>query len=188
MKFVIKFLKKGLFIILVLLSSLYITTSINSFLSKDKIPSVFGYLPMTVLTGSMLPYINPGDMIIDKKINYLSVNLGDVITYSNGEAMLITHRVVDIVNEGEVTKYKTKGDANNSEDSKLVSQEQIVGKYVFKIPYAGYISHFARSIYGYIILILIPAFLLVWDQVKAILSEIKSNKNNKDKSNDSMDI
>jgi signal peptidase len=143
---------------------------------------------MTVLTGSMSPYINPGDIIIDKKVDHLNIKLGDVITYSTEKDMLVTHRLVEIVNGDEGFKYKTKGDANNSPDSKLVLPEQLVGKYIFRIPYAGYLSHFARSIYGYILLVLIPAGILIWNKITTILSEIKSNKNNKDKSSDSMDI
>jgi signal peptidase len=131
---------------------------------------------MTVLTGSMGPKINPGDIIIDSSVSGGNIKVGDVVTYRAAENMLVTHRVMEIVDKNGKKMYKTKGDANNTDDGRLVSQEQIVGRVNFRIPYGGYVSRFTRSIYGFLLLILIPTGLLIWEQIKTILSEKQKEK------------
>lgn len=130
---------------------------------------------MTVLTGSMSPHINPGDIIIDKKINTEDIRLGDIVTYRVNSAMLVTHRVINVLNKDDKLTFETKGDANNSPDDKFVTEEQITGKYIFRIPYAGYLSQFVGSIFGFIILVLIPTALLVFNQIKAVVKDVIKN-------------
>jgi signal peptidase I len=161
--------------------------SIGAKKNKDRVPSMFGYKPMTVLTGSMTPKINPGDVIIDKSINSKGIKVGDVITYKVSDGMLITHRVIEVINKEGKLGFKTKGDANNVDDNNLVTEEQLVGRYSFRIPYAGYVSNFARSIYGFVLLILVPIVLLIYDQLKTVLSEFKKEKSNKQTTADNMD-
>jgi len=149
--------------------------SISSKLSKDKIPSLLGFRPMTVLTGSMSPQINPGDVIIDKRINTEDIRLGDIVTYRVNSTMLVTHRVVNVLNKDDKLTFETKGDANNSPDDKFVTEKQIIGKYIFRIPYAGYLSQFSRSIFGFIILVLIPTVLLIFNQIKMLAEDVIKN-------------
>lgn len=151
-------------------------TNIIAKKSGNKLPSFLGYKPMTVLTGSMNPKIKPGDIVIDKSVSSESIKVGDVITYKAGEDMLITHRVIEMIQESGRTLYKTKGDANNTDDGKPIAYEQVVGKVAYRIPYAGYISNFIRSIYGFILFILLPFGLLIYEQLKTILSEHQKEK------------
>jgi signal peptidase I len=161
--------------------------SIGAKRNKDGIPVIFGFKTMTVLTGSMAPKINPGDIIIDKNTKPENIKVGDIITYKVSEEILITHRVIEVVNKEGRSAFKTKGDANNVDDNNLVTEEQLVGRYFFRIPYAGYISNFARSIYGIVLLILVPIVLLIYDKLKTILSELKKEKGNKQTAADNMD-
>lgn len=82
-------------------------------------PHVFDYRTMTMLTGSMAPEINPGDVTIVTPIAVTDITEGMVLTYHQpiGERALITHRVisVDKTLDGTVT-IQTKGDANNAVD------------------------------------------------------------------------
>lgn len=140
--------------------------------SKDKTHIVF-LKPMTVLTGSMSPSINPGDIIIDKKIDAKAIKEGDIITFRASSNVLITHRIVEVISKDGEISFKTKGDANNSEDEKLVDEEQVVGGYIFKIPYAGYISKLTGNIFGFILIIFIPACVLILIQIKDTISQSK---------------
>jgi signal peptidase I len=164
MKIAAKSIKNILFagLILVLLSSIYFLIT----------PSMHGYKVMTVLSGSMEPQIKAGDVIIDKRIDPKSVKIGDVITYSAANNILITHRVINIQEKSGQLLFKTKGDANNVEDEKLVSQGDLVGTVVLRIPYGGYALRFLNSRLGLVLFILIPVFLLLTDQIKTILSEL----------------
>src|SRR5688500_2395609 len=70
-------------------------------------PHVFGYRTMTMLTGSMAPEIEPGDVTVVTPIDVTDVTEGMVITYHQpiDDHALVTHRVVsvDTTLEGTLT-------------------------------------------------------------------------------------
>jgi signal peptidase len=150
--------------------------------NPNYIPSVLGYKALSVLSGSMSPALEVGDMIVAKEVNPKSIEVGDVITYKVNEGTLVTHRVIEIVEKDGSTMFKTKGDANNVEDSYLVSTSQIVGVMAFNIPRGGYIADFIKSPKGFILLILLPILILIIEEVKAILSQIENEEGGKDTS------
>ena len=82
-------------------------------------PHVFGYRTMTMLTGSMAPEINPGDVTVVTPISVSEVTEGMVISYHRPieDHSLVTHRVVSVLTapDGSVT-VQTKGDANDAVD------------------------------------------------------------------------
>ena len=82
-------------------------------------PHVLGYRTMTMLTGSMAPEIDPGDVTIVTPIAVSEVTEGMVITYHRPieDHSLVTHRVISVETapDGTVT-VQTKGDANAAVD------------------------------------------------------------------------
>src|SRR3954451_8746131 len=82
-------------------------------------PHVFGYRTMTMLTGSMAPHINPGDVVITTPLDVQDVTEGMIISYHIpiDDHRVVTHRVVSVDHgaDGAVT-VQTKGDANTAED------------------------------------------------------------------------
>ena len=82
-------------------------------------PHMFGYRTMTMLTASMAPEINPGDVTVVTPIAISEVTEGMVITYHRPieDQSLVTHRVVSVETgpDGSVT-VQTKGDANAAAD------------------------------------------------------------------------
>ncbi len=82
-------------------------------------PHVLGYRTMTMLTGSMAPMIEPGDVTVVTPVAVEDVTEGMVITYHQpiGDRSLVTHRVVEVQRDaaGAVT-VRTKGDANEAID------------------------------------------------------------------------
>jgi len=138
------------------------------------IPGVRGDLRfLTVRSGSMEPSIHVGDVVVvSTVVGFDDVNVGDVITFRySGDSdpnRFITHRVADIV-DGEFEKsFKTKGDANEEEDLRTVSPSELVGKTVMVIPFVGYFTDFARSAFGYVLFILVPAVLIISFEVVRI--------------------
>ena len=107
---------------------LIVVSSING---KDY--SVFGYKAYIIDTNSMSPTINIGDIVIVKKVEKEKLNQSDVITFSQ-EGEVITHRIIKV--EADF-KYVTKGDNNNTEDTKKVKYEDILGEEILIIPYLG---------------------------------------------------
>lgn len=82
-------------------------------------PHMFGYRTMTMLTASMAPEIDPGDVTIVTPIAISEVTEGMVITYHRPieDHSLVTHRVISVETgpDGTVT-VQTKGDANEAAD------------------------------------------------------------------------
>ena len=82
-------------------------------------PHVLGYRTMTMLTGSMSPQIDPGDVVLSTPLDVADVTEGMVISYHIpiDDHRLVTHRVTDVVHgtDGTVT-VQTKGDANTAAD------------------------------------------------------------------------
>jgi len=144
--------------------------------NPSHIPSVFGIRLMTVLTGSMKPSINSGDIVVIKSIQPDKLTIGDVITYKKNNKTLITHRVINIENVDNKIFLKTKGDDNNVSDEYIIEEDMILGKMIFKIPKLGYIGGFIRTPLGFIIFIVLPLLMLSIKEIKKILLTVFRGK------------
>lgn len=98
-----------------------------------------GYVPVAVVSGSMRPTIDVGDLVIIKRT--ADVSVGDVVAYW-AEGVLILHRVVEVDPSGRLV---TKGDALPLPDPWLVPREAVVGKAVYRIPLLGYPVMYMRT-------------------------------------------
>lgn len=151
---------------------------LNIFSMNNK--SLFGFRIYRVISGSMQPALQIGDVIIVKKSNNYSER--DIITYSNG-LTTITHRIIAINNDEVITK----GDANEVDD-KPINKEQIVGKFFFRISNFSQFSIILSKnvIYLIMIFLLVLIFLLViGDRIIKNLryqsNNVKKLKKNKEK-------
>lgn len=116
-------------------------------------PYLFGYAPLTVLSGSMEPAFFAGDMVvIHREAAYAP---GEIIAFQD-EGAFITHRITEDSPEG----FITKGDANNAPDPRPVPSGQIAGKVVFVFPGVGKIFLFLRTPGGMASILLLGGFLL----------------------------
>ena len=139
-------------------------------------PITGNYKLMTVLSGSMEPSIKIGSIVMVKPMSVYNIN--DVITFGPYSKIKspITHRIVDIkVNNGNEL-YITKGDANDTPDMREITKRDIVGKVFFSVPFIGYAVDFARKPYGFALLIIIPALIIIYDEARKIFGEIKRLK------------
>ncbi|GAA5193277.1 hypothetical protein GCM10023346_17660 [Arthrobacter gyeryongensis] len=104
-------------------------------------PRVLGYQTSTMLTGSMSPLINPGDVVVTVPVAVQNLKVGDIITYHIPveDQRVETHRIIDLTvnNQGTAT-VRTKGDANNGADpwTATLAAGQ-VDRQVFTVPYLG---------------------------------------------------
>lgn len=115
-----KVIQEIIFILIVLLSILFISIT---FFIKDT--QTFGVTILKVSSNSMVPTFEKGDFIIIKKQK--EYNVGDIITYETeeqGTKYLVTHRIIEINENG----YITKGDANNTKDEETIYENVIRGK------------------------------------------------------------
>lgn len=151
-------------IILVPILLINLTLIAKSYLNKDEVPSVGGRLPLIVLTDSMYPMIESGDLIICKTISAEAVQLEDVISFfdpaGNGTS-IVTHRVIEIIDKDNQIFFRTRGDNNNADDKDLVPGDKLVGLYQTRIPGAGNIAMFMQTTTGLVVCVLLPILLLV---------------------------
>lgn len=127
-----------------------------------------------ILSGSMEPVLPVGSVVITQKQSFY--HAGDMITFKRaGEKTAVTHRIAAVepsnVYFGDET-FITKGDANKTADTGTVSQSSVTGKVLFAVPYLGYIADFAKSPKGFLALIIIPATIIIYEELKKVKNEL----------------
>lgn len=141
------------------------------------LPYLVRLTPMVVLSGSMVPYFNPGDLLLLERTDPAQVNVGDVIAFhppnSKDEMTFVTHRVVDIIEKNGTLYFRTKGDNNDDEDPFLVPQQNVYGRAVFSIPKLGFLTRHnpnkkIRFLF-YVLTILMPGIAVVLTELPRIL-------------------
>ena len=143
-----------------------LTIIIKGTVNPEKPPTVFGVTPMVVLSGSMSgnaeDHIEVGDLIFDVKPDIASLKEGDIISFMDGKTV-VTHRIVKLYTDSDGTKKViTKGDANNTEDPSI-STDDIIGLYKARIPKLGDFALFLQQPLGMAVFIGVPvcAFIII---------------------------
>lgn len=128
-------------------------------------PNVFGYSIQRVVSGSMEPELQVGEIILSKTVdNPDEVTQGDIITFKGGESFgfnNVTHRVVvtpHMVDNGEYM-LMTKGDANDNVDPEI-NFSAVQSKFISKLDLLKAFFEFFLSPWG--LIIFIGALLLVF--------------------------
>jgi signal peptidase I len=125
------------------------------------LPAAFGLHPLTVLTGSMRPGIQPGDMVVDEPIHGSQIRVGDIVTFRDPtQNRTITHRVrqVDIF-DGQAHVI-TRGDANDTVEKWQIPITGQVGRVVYQVPKVGYPVTWSHTRNGRLAMVSLPALLL----------------------------
>ena len=117
-------MKKVIYYLVTIFIVIVIFINIFSFLNI----SLFGFRIFKVASGSMIPYLNVGDVILIKKSD--NYKKGDVVTYKESKKAYVTHRIVSINNK----KVITRGDTNNVDDE-AINKEMILGKVIYRFRY-----------------------------------------------------
>lgn len=169
-------------IILIPILLINVTLIAKSYINKEEVPSVGGYLPLIVLTDSMYPVIESGDLIICHTADAADIKEGDVISFfdpaGNGTS-IVTHRVLEIVEENGERQFRTRGDNNNTEDKALVPAENLVGVYQSRIAGAGNIAMFMQTTTGLVVCVVLPIILLVgYDVIRRRIYEKNKHDDN----------
>ncbi|MBP6884145.1 MAG: signal peptidase I [Candidatus Pacebacteria bacterium] len=145
---------------------------VGLFLIISLFPVKGNYQIKVVLSGSMEPEIKTGSIVVIKPAK--QYNIGDVVIFGKDTRTEIptTHRLVSSRAVDGVMLYTTKGDANNAPDNTEIKLADIHGKVLFSIPYAGYVLDFIKKPLGLVLIIVIPAIFIVYDEIRKIMREI----------------
>ena len=113
-------------------------------------------------------HFSAGDIIIIRDAeDTTAFRPGDIIAFvstnSDSYGETITHMIREVQknDSGKVEGYVTYGTNTDTNDEALVEPEYVLGTYSGKIPKAGYLFAFVKSVPGYIVCILIPFLLLI---------------------------
>ena len=154
--------------VIILVAALYAFTTMAT-RDNQNVSSILGYTPLVVKSDSMAPTFSAGDLIFIKKCDTATLKEGDIIcfhTIIDNEYALNTHRIQKIETVGDARSYTTLGDNNNGiTDTHIISDGDIVGKYVGDIPKAGKVMDFLSSSIGFLVVIVLPMLLFFIYQV-----------------------
>ena len=149
-----------------------ITVIAVGFVGFNIISGAKGY---AVITDSMVPVFKKGDIVFVKETDFSSVNEGDILTVSFPDSSgYFTHRVVSV--DRDAGMFRTKGDANESEDPQPSTAEQIVGKVWYSVPLLGYISIFISSMNLIKISVILAIVVIILVTATTIISKSKKSK------------
>lgn len=151
----------------------------------NRMPTVFGYHMLRVVTESMEPTYPEGSYIVVKSTDTDKLKVGEVISfYSRDEAIagqVNTHRIKEIKNNNGTKSFVTKGDANPTQDPVEVQPEDIVGKVIAHANIIDGIGKAIRKPWVYLIIVIIPLsvrFIIELKNVAVAYSEYKKEKDN----------
>lgn len=160
--------------VIILVAALFAFTTLATRDSRS-VASIAGFTPLTVASESMEPTFGTNDLIIIKKCDTSTLKEGDIITFHtiiNNEYALNTHRIVDIEENNGYRAYRTKGDNNQIEDTHVIADGDIVGKYVLKLAGVGALMRFLSSSTGFLVVIIIPLLIFFVLQVYHLIMVI----------------
>ena len=131
---------------------------------------------VVVISDSMAPKINKGDLLFIQGKDPEDIELGDVIVFdadglwSGAPEEPIVHRVVDKKKVDDDWEFRTKGDANSDKDEDWIPDKRIKGVVIGRIPYIGWVK-IVLADYGLFIPVLIilsvPLVIsIIWDVIK----------------------
>lgn len=118
----------------------------------NQLPMPFGYGLANVLSGSMEPTFSRGTLLLVKEAD--SIETGDIVVYQSGQS-LVVHRVRAL--DGDL--IITQGDANNTPDEPF-SRDQVKGKVIAWIPYAGTLAEILRTPAAVLMILIFAIFLV----------------------------
>lgn len=147
--------------------------------NDDKVPAIFGYKPFIVMSGSMETSIYTNDLIFVKSVDPETLKKDDVIAFRAEDDVVVTHRIIDIIEEDGVKKFITKGDNNPTEDNGNVELGDVEGLYVSRIPKLGGILLFIEKPIGIVVSVLI-AVVVIFIYVFINMSIEKGEKSKED--------
>ena len=138
-----------------------------------------GYSIYTIITESMVPKYNVGDMVIAKKIPITELKVNDDIVYLGNKndfaGKIVTHQIIEIEKKGNELYFHTKGIANMIEDP-LVEENQILGKVIMKGTILSLISKIVNNPYGFYFVIFVPFAILLVMEIIDFIEEKKERK------------
>ena len=132
---------------------------------------------MVVSSGSMIPTLNVGDIIVVRGTDPATVTVGTIIIFHSpyDYSTPIVHRVIAIDDQGGQEFFQTKGDNNAVADGWRVPTANLIGIYVMKVPYIGLLSLELRGPLGWILIVLLVMLIIAMEYDESKKSQGKKS-------------
>lgn len=133
-------------------------------LAAAALPLAIGDRSLTVLSGSMSPTIETGDVVVTEPVAPTAVKVGDIVTFRDpeGTSKLYSHRVRRVAPAGRDVRFVTRGDANTTFERWRVPADGTVGRVVYRVPKLGFAIAWMGTPIARTALTALPALLLCW--------------------------
>lgn len=164
--------------VIILLIGFVIVVCLQRF-SVNRI-SFFNYRMFTVISGSMRPKYDIGDVLVAKEVDPATIKVGDSISYLGTKGdfknKVITHEVVGIEKDqsGEIV-FRAKGLANIIEDPKVMAS-QLYGKVIYKSIILSIIYRIVANTIGFYLFIIIPMMYIIGSEIIRVLLEKEAKR------------
>lgn len=185
----LKIIGSILYYMLVLLIIAVLAVVLLQRVSKNTI-TIGGIRIFNIVSESMVPKYEIGDVLIAKSIDPSKLKVGDDVAYQGEvgsfEGKVVTHQIIAIEEENGELKFHTKGIANEEEDP-VISGSQIYGKIIYHIKSLSVISKIINNIYGFYFLIFVPLTILILIKIKDIVVSIKERREEEEEDEENND-
>ncbi len=174
-------------ILVILVLLILVVVALQRF-SNNKI-ALGGFRIFNIVTESMVPVYNVGDVILDKQVDIKDLKKGDDITYQGKTGdfagRIVTHRIESIEqNEDGTYKIITKGVANSLEDPEITGND-VQGKVIYKFWTLSLLSKIIyKDLKSMYFLIFIPIAVIIFINIRKIYLSIFNKDENDSNSED----
>ena len=133
--------------------------------------SALGSSPIyVVVSKSMVPTLQVGDLVITERVPFSSIHVGQVIIYvqptaegtcPNPEGLTIVHRVVNVTSSGLTTQGDDRVSNPHPDPWSPIPAECVKGVVVLAVPYLGLVSMVVAYPWNYALVALILLFIFL---------------------------
>lgn len=166
---ILSFCIKSAFFLFALM--LLIFTLFFSFCNQNDGAEWFGYRFFAVLSNSMSPLFESGDIVVVQRCDPSQLHKGDVISFYSPDpsrpGIVITHQIDQVVVTDGKISFITKG--TSARDLYPVSSDQVLGIYRSRLAKAGRLATYLKSPTGYLLLVIVPFLLFLCGQTVRFL-------------------
>lgn len=178
MKILSKILKKSFYLIIIFL----ILFILIMLITPEKINNILDYKFYSVLTNSMEPEIPTYSLVCIKKFKkdeIIDLKPQQIITFHAnrfGENIIITHHFnkTEITEDGTII-YRTNAAGKENLDNYETTRDDLIGTYIFHIPYIGKFILFLKSKFGFILYGELIIIFLINSLIRTLWEEKEKN-------------
>jgi len=127
------------------------------------------YPVLVVVSGSMVPTLERGDLIVVRGVDPGEITVGTIIVFHSPRdyETLIVHRVYGLEQKDDEIYFSTKGDYNPRPDDWMIPENYVVGVFIARIPYVGVIVMRLREPFGISVIVILILVLVIYMFIEA---------------------